>query len=75
VEQVKHPTSYSIFVDDGYPEADEYSNNYVERRYPANDTEEARISHVSLAPSWFERRYVSLRRYFVRISDKAAAQR
>jgi len=73
--QVKDRISYSIFVDDGYPEADEFSNNYVERRYPANDTSEPRISQVDIAASWIERQYLSVRGYLARVTSRAAHQR
>jgi hypothetical protein len=69
---VKDRISYSIFVDDGYPEADEYSNNYVERRYPANDTSEARVSHVSIVPAWFERQRLLVRGYLARVTRAVA---
>ena len=71
---MKDRISYSIFVDDGYPEADEFSNNYIERRYPANDVDEGRISHVSLVPAWFERQYLAVRGVIARLAARTAGR-
>lgn len=68
---VKKPISYSIFVDDGFPEADEFSNNYVERR-PANDTND-RVSHVSVTAGWFERQCLVVRAYLGRFGGRNTA--
>lgn len=70
---MKERISYSIFVDDGFPEADEYSNNYVERRYAENDTSPERISHVALAPSWLGRQYHLVRGYLARFTGLSSA--
>jgi hypothetical protein len=76
---VKERISYTIFVDDGYPEADEFSNNYVEHRHVehrvANDTGDARISHVAIVPGWFQRQVLRVREVLSRVSAKAAGQR
>jgi hypothetical protein len=59
-------------VDDGYPEADEYSNNYVEHAYRANDDrEESRVFSVPLVP-WFERSCALVGGYLGRMAAKMA---